>query len=166
VLRARAELQAALAERNLVRDEVRAALDPWLGEPRWKHSEGRVTLGYRFDSEDVPPVRMKLKVEINSREHFTALGHRQERFEVTTRWFSGCASIATYELDELLGTKLRALYQRKKGRDLFDLSLALTHPTVDPDRVVTCFTRFGQRRARSPSSPFAPRMPTSPHRLC
>ena len=28
------------------------------------------------------------------------------------------------QLDELLGTKLRALYQRKKGRDLFDLFIA------------------------------------------
>jgi len=29
-------------------------------------------------------------------------------------------------LEELLGTKLRALYQRRKGRDLFDLAVALT----------------------------------------
>jgi len=133
--------------------EVRAALDPWLGEPRWKQSEGRVTLGYRFDSEDVPPIRMKLKVEINSREHFAVLGHRLRRFEVATRWFSGGADIATYELDELLGTKLRALYQRKKGRDLFDLSLALDRPAVAPDRVVACFTRYmteqGERVTRA-----------------
>jgi hypothetical protein len=36
--------------------EVRAALDAWLGEPSWKQSEGRVTLNYRFRSEDVPPL--------------------------------------------------------------------------------------------------------------
>ena len=27
----------------------------------------------------------------------------------------------TYEIDELIATKLRALYQRGKGRNLFDL---------------------------------------------
>ena len=133
--------------------EVHAAIDPWLGAPRWKQSEGRVTLVYRFKSEDVPPVPMKLKIEINSREHFTVLGHRRERFEVASRWFSGGADISTYELEELLGTKLRALYQRKKGRDLFDLALALTRPAVDRARVVACFTRYmreqGERVTRS-----------------
>jgi predicted nucleotidyltransferase component of viral defense system len=133
--------------------EVHAAIDPWLGAPRWKQSEGRVTLVYRFKSEDVPPVPMKLKIEINSREHFTVLGHRRERFEVSSRWFSGGADISTYELEELLGTKLRALYQRKKGRDLFDLALALTRQAVDRARVVACFTRYmseqGERVTRA-----------------
>ena len=35
-------------------------------------------------------------------------------------WFSGRCELTTYALEELLGTKLRALYQRAKGRDLFD----------------------------------------------
>ena len=49
----------------------------------------------------------------------------------------------TYEPEELLGTKLRALYQRKKGRDLFDLSEALTRIAgLDPEKVVTCFKRY------------------------
>ncbi|ACG74564.1 Domain of unknown function DUF1814 [Anaeromyxobacter sp. K] len=133
--------------------EARAALDAWLGAPRWKQSEGRVTLTYRFESEDVPPLPMKLKVEINSREHFTVLGHRHIRFEVASRWFAGGANVCTFELDELLGTKLRALYQRKKGRDLFDLALALGQPSVDPERVVACFSRYmeaqGERVSRA-----------------
>lgn len=40
--------------------EVRAALDPWLGEPSWKQSEGRVTLNYpglRFAARYVPSGR-------------------------------------------------------------------------------------------------------------
>ena len=48
----------------------------------------------------------------------------------------------TYQLDELLGTMLRALYQRKKGRDLFDLFIASRRAKVDPPRVVECFTRY------------------------
>ena len=42
----------------------------------------------------------------------------------------------------MLGTKLRALYQRRKGRDLFDLYYALTHATIDPDKVLTCYHRY------------------------
>jgi len=57
-----------------VMDAIHDALDPWLGKPKWKQTEGRVTLDYRFDSEDAPPVALKLKVEINSREHFTVHG--------------------------------------------------------------------------------------------
>jgi len=125
-----------------VLDAIHEALDGWLGEPRWKQSEGRVTLSYRFESEDLPPVRLKLKVEINTREHFTVYGLKTHRLELASRWFSGGADLQTYELDELLGTKLRALYQRKKGRDLFDLGLALKREGVSPSRVVEAFTRY------------------------
>lgn len=47
-----------------------------------------------------------------------------------------------YAVEEMLGTKLRALYQRKKGRDLFDLDYALTHITASPERVLPCFCRY------------------------
>jgi predicted nucleotidyltransferase component of viral defense system len=102
-------------------------------------------LSYRFESEDLPPVRLKLKLEINTREHFTVYGLKAHRFEVASRWFSGGADLRTYELDELLGTKLRALYQRRKGRDLFDLfdlALALKQERVSPARVVEAFSRY------------------------
>jgi hypothetical protein len=36
-------------------------------------------------------------------------GLKDHRFEVASRWFQGAAPLRTYELDELLGTKLRAL---------------------------------------------------------
>ncbi len=74
-----------------------------------------MTLLYRFASEDAPPLPLRLKIEINSREHFNVLELVHKRFGVRSRWFSGTARIPTYALDELLGTKLRALYQRKKG---------------------------------------------------
>src|SRR5947207_4494711 len=45
---------------------------------------------------------------------------------VESSWWSGRADILTFEPEELLATKLRALYQRSKGRDLFDLWLGLT----------------------------------------
>lgn len=123
-------------------DELRDVLDPWLGEPVRKVKEGTVTLVYRFASEDPTPLPMRLKVEINSREHFTVWGHSKHRFEVASRWFDGKADILSYTLDELLGTKLRALYQRKKGRDLFDLGLALAEAKVDPAKIVEAFTHY------------------------
>jgi len=95
-------------------DALQDQLNPWLGNPKRKTSEGRVTLTYRAASEE--GVQLKLKVEINSREHFTVLGFEKRVFALDSRWFSGSASILTYHLDELLGTKVRALYQRKKIR--------------------------------------------------
>lgn len=70
------------------------------------------------------------------------MGLESRSFDVSSRWFSGAASISTYALDELLGTKLRALYQRKKGRDIFDLWWAARNAAVDFDRVVTCFRKY------------------------
>jgi predicted nucleotidyltransferase component of viral defense system len=125
-----------------VLNELRGALDPWLGEPKRKRSDGGVTLMYRFVSEENLP--MRLKVEINSREHFAFHGHQRHPFKVESRWFAGQAEILTYTLDELLGTKLRALYQRKKGRDLFDLRYAFNRTGQSPDagRVVESFLKY------------------------
>ena len=123
-------------------DAIRRTLDPWLGTPRRTTKEGRVVLTYRMSAEGQPPVPMRLKVEINSREHFSVFGVEERELAVRSRWFTGTARVKTYQLDELLGTKLRALYQRKKGRDLFDLFIASRRAKVDPPRVVECFTRY------------------------
>lgn len=123
-------------------DRARAALDPWLGEPRRVLKEGRVNLVYRFESEDAPPLKLRLKVEINTREHFTELGVRRVPFEVANPWFSGSAEVSTYAVDELLCTKLRALYQRKKGRDLFDVWYAMDQGRIDPPTLLACFDRY------------------------
>ena len=123
-------------------DAIRGTLDPWLGEPRRKRGQGRVTLLYRFETTSKPVQQMRLKVEINTREHFTVLGAHRRRLAIESDWFSGAIDINTYELEELLGTKLRALYQRKKGRDLYDLWLALSTLDVDVATVIECFDRY------------------------
>ena len=123
-----------------VMDALQEKLNSWLGKPRRKQSEGRVTLTYRMESEEGIPLR--LKVEINSREHFTVFGYDTCKFDVQSRWFSGSAPILTYQLDELLGTKVRALYQRSKGRDLFDLWSAFSTRIVQPERVIHCFLKY------------------------
>ena len=121
---------------------LREVLAPWLGTPKWKQTEGRITFLYRYASEGLPPVPMKLKVEMNTREHFAVYGLQRAPFKVESRWFEGACEIQTYELDELLGTKLRALYQRKYARDLFDLETALIRLPVDPQRIVDAFLEY------------------------
>ncbi len=118
-------------------------LNPWLGKPRTKQGAGRITYIYRFDSESLPVTPLRLKVEINTREHFTVLGLVQKEVTVDNPWFTGKATVITYALEELLGTKLRALYQRKKGRDVFDLVLGFErYPQLDAAGVLRCFERY------------------------
>lgn len=102
-------------------DAIREALDPWLGTPGRKQTEDGATLLYRFESSGLPTQPMRLKVEINTREHGSVHALPRHEFQVANPWFTGSAEVLTYAPAELLGTKLRALYQRKKGRDLFDL---------------------------------------------
>jgi predicted nucleotidyltransferase component of viral defense system len=130
---------------------IRGALDSWLGAPKWKQGEERFTLVYRFETTIRPVIRMRVKIEINTREHFAVLGITRRRFEIENPWFTGGADLPVYELDELLGTKLRALYQRKKGRDLYDLSHGLRADGVDPARVILCFQRYMSHGGVTPS---------------
>lgn len=123
-------------------EALRGVLDPWLGKARYKQSEGRITFVYRFQSEGVPSVPLKLKVETNTREHFSVYGLREIPYAVESRWFTSSCSIHSYELDELLGTKLRALYQRKQGRDLFDLAIALQSGQANAARIANAFSRY------------------------
>lgn len=100
------------------------------------------TMLCRIQSEGTPPVQLRLKVEINCFEHFTEMGFIKLPFVMTNQWFSGSCDITTYNLAELLGTKLRALYQRKKGRDLLDLYLALIKTDVNTEDIIRCYKRY------------------------
>ncbi len=121
---------------------VRRCLDPWLGKPKTKTKRNGVQLFYSFETEVEPVRRMRVKVEVNTREHFSELGLVTMPFPVESEWFSGTAEVTTYGVDELLGTKLRALYQRKKGRDVFDLWHAFERGGVDADTIVRCFRAY------------------------
>lgn len=125
-----------------VMDGVHEALDSWLGTPKREQKEGNVKLTYRVDSELAPIVPLRLKIEINTREHFTLLGLVEKPLVVESRWFTGQSAVPTFDLDELLGTKLRALYQRRKGRDLFDLWLGLTQGGANAAKVVEIFKKY------------------------
>ena len=66
----------------------------------------------------------------------------KEPFEVKSQWYEGNAELLTYQLDELVGTKLRALYQRRKGRDLYDLFKVLTMADINVDNVIRCYREY------------------------
>ena len=125
-----------------VLDAIRESLDPWLGEPRRKRSQGRITIVYKFDTTFEPSHQMRLKIEINSREHFSVLDLQKRKFIVNSPWYSDTADITVYALEELLATKLRALYQRKKGRDLYDLWRVLGAEELNEKCVIECFQRY------------------------
>ncbi|MDX9769916.1 MAG: nucleotidyl transferase AbiEii/AbiGii toxin family protein [Tenuifilaceae bacterium] len=96
---------------------------------------------YRFTSE-YEEIRMRIKLEINCKEHFNVLDWVDFPLEVKSEWFSGKAELRTYNINELLGTKLRALYQRSKGRDLFDLDYSRQHIDIDYEQIITCFKEY------------------------
>ena len=100
------------------------------------------TMLFRMESEIPPTVPIRLKVEINCYEHFDVLGLVKRPFSVENSWFTGQAELTTYKFNELLGTKMRALYQRRKGRDLFDLYVGLTQGQYDADEIIQCYNRY------------------------
>ena len=113
-----------------------------MGKPSRKRGPGVANLIYRTESTGPTVVPLKLKVEINTREHFSVDGYVECEFNASSRWYAGASSLTTYTLNELLGTKMRAMYQRRKGRDLFDLWLGLTEGGADPEAVVAVFLRY------------------------
>ncbi len=96
---------------------------------------------YRFYSE-YEQIKLRLKLEINCKEHFNVLDWEEIPFEVESNWFTGTSKIRTYNINELLGTKLRALFQRSKGRDLFDLYYSSLNYNLDHEKIIQCFTRY------------------------
>ena len=106
--------------------------------------KGLATLTYRMTSDT--GFKMRLKIEINTREHFAVLGYKEQSFSSNSGFFAGESKIKTYAIEELLGTKLRALYQRRKGRDLYDLHIAILKiPNLDIDAIIRCFKEYMAR---------------------
>ena len=115
----------------------------FLGESSVKPRRDGTQIICRFDSEFPPSIRLRLKVEANTREHFTVHGLQQFPFEVKSSWFDGSCQLTTYRLEEVLSTKFRALYQRRKGRDLYDLFIALTQkPDLDVEALLYSYREY------------------------
>jgi len=120
---------------------LREIMDPWLGKPTIKQSTDSFKLIYHTKSEIEIP--LKIKIEINTREHASILGYKTIALSSNSSWHPGEANIKTYAVEELLATKLRALYQRRKGRDLYDLYLALNKfKNLNINALIKCFNEY------------------------
>jgi len=125
-------------------DRIREILRPWLGEAAFEQSLVAPKLIYRATAEDDgPPLR--LKIEINTRERMIFDQPKDFLHQVENPWFSGQALLPSFSNEEMLATKLRAFLQRDKGRDLFDLSHALSvFHDLDVRHVATLFGQYLQ----------------------
>jgi len=95
---------------------------------------------WRTTSDDGVPLR--IKIEINTHERTPAMPLLQMPFAPKTTWWDASVHVQTFQAPELVATKIRALFQRSKGRDLFDLWLALTQMELDPDTILDAFSSY------------------------
>ncbi|MBR1090265.1 nucleotidyl transferase AbiEii/AbiGii toxin family protein [Bradyrhizobium manausense] len=125
-------------------DRVHDILDPWLGDPVFGRSQVAPKFKYSIEAEDrTSKAPIRLKLEINTHECDAFDGARLLPFKVSNPWFSGETKIATFSNEELLSTKIRALLQRNKGRDLIDLSHALdVFPDLDTQKTIDLMGRY------------------------
>lgn len=126
-------------------DALRACLEPWLGQPKTRQTGQSFKLLFYFFPEISASVKQKIKIEINIHEHYAVLDRLHMPFAVKSDWFSQETVVNTFQLEELLATKLRALYERKKGRDAFDLWLAIKEKDFDPKKTMAVFSEYMAR---------------------
>jgi predicted nucleotidyltransferase component of viral defense system len=122
-------------------DAIRDALS-WLGKCSREQAGHSIHLVFKFVPEAEVRTALKLKIEINTREPDHLLGIREYPFRMTSDWYSGSTRIASFEPEELFGTKLRAFLQRRKHRDLFDLHHGLDQLALDSAKLIACFDHY------------------------
>jgi predicted nucleotidyltransferase component of viral defense system len=72
---------------GLTIEAIRASLNPWLGNPKWKLTERSAKVIYQYQTVNGLPG--KLKVEINTTERLQVLPLRYEPFKIDSEWSSG-----------------------------------------------------------------------------
>jgi predicted nucleotidyltransferase component of viral defense system len=143
-----------------IRRALARVLEPVLGGPRssvWDSLRlairntvrpSRVLrMTYLIPSVSEPALPLEIIVEANVTERKPHLPIVELPFEFTFAGERVQTRVNGYDIHEMLGTKLRALFQRRRGRDLFDLYWALTQaqPPVRPEKIVQCFLYYLER---------------------
>lgn len=121
-------------------DAIRDALG-WLGKCNREQALHSMHMVFKFTPEEGSKP-LKFKVEVNTREHQNLHGLKTYPFEVVSDWHKASTGIVSFEPEEIFGTKLRALLQRNKNRDLFDLNEGLLQLGLNCDRVIACFSHY------------------------
>lgn len=112
---------------------------------------------YRVPSMSIPGASLEIAVEANVTERTPHQPIMRIPFGIPFRGEPLKTTINGYDIHEMLGTKMRALFQRRRGRDLFDLyhALTLARPSVDTDAVVRSFLHYlEQENSRAGRSEF------------
>jgi predicted nucleotidyltransferase component of viral defense system len=143
-----------------VRKALRRVLGDVLGDPKTSAWEAirlairnavkpsRVLrMTYSVPSVGEPGTTLNVVVEANVTERKPHRSIVENLFEFPFRDQSVKTLINGYHIHEMLGTKMRALFQRRRGRDLFDLYWALTvaKPAVDAAAVIESFQHYLQQ---------------------
>jgi predicted nucleotidyltransferase component of viral defense system len=99
---------------------------------------------YAVPSIIEPGRNLEIVVEANVTERTPYRPVAQIPFEFPFQGSTVTTVVTGYDIHEMLGTKLRALFQRRRGRDLFDLHWALTHakPAIEPVQIVESFRHY------------------------
>ena len=103
----------------------------------------RTTYTYSPTAQEAALGKVKLEVNLNETKSFYPLVSLE--MAVPAGAATRKVRVVTYDLDEMLATKLRALLQREHGRDLFDLwwawRTAAGNPglQLDPHRIGAAF---------------------------
>jgi predicted nucleotidyltransferase component of viral defense system len=84
-------------------------------------------------------LQLRIKIEINTYERTPVIPLVTKKHSVNVSFYSSSAEVRVFQTEELMATKLRALYQSVKGRDLFDLWLALELLNLSPTTIVEIF---------------------------
>ncbi len=83
---------------------IRAALS-WLGKFNWEQAGHSIHLLFRFVPEANVATHLKLKVEINTREHESLYGIKRYPFKLASTWHTAQTNISSFEPEELFGAK-------------------------------------------------------------
>ena len=143
-----------------IRRALRRVLSDVLGAPKTS-AWGAITLAirnsvkpsrvlrmtYSLPSISEPGMTLDIVVEANVTERTPHRPIVEIPFEFPFRDALVKTLVNGYDIHEMLGTKMRALFQRRRGRDLFDLYWALTlaKPPVDPAAIIESFQHYLRR---------------------
>lgn len=99
---------------------------------------------YAIPSLIEPGTNPEIVVEANVTERQPHRSVIKIPFEFPFREVAIRTQVSGSDIHEMLGTKMRALFQRRRGRDLFDLywALKLAKPAVAPAKIIESFQHY------------------------
>lgn len=105
---------------------------------------------YSIQSVSDPSLPLRIVVETNVTERHSHRPTVKMPFEFEYDSATLICELNSFDIHEMLGTKMRALFQRSQGRDLFDLYHALTTlETIDANLIVDSFLYYMDREGTS-----------------